>query len=68
MLVAMQYCGNMKEDNCMDYGSWLTEDLREHYKDILKERDRAELYSERADCNREALKVMAEIQQREKDE
>lgn len=52
----------------MDYGSWLTEDLREHYKDILKERDRAEIYSERADCNREALKVLAEIQQRKNNE
>ena len=68
MLVVMQYCGNMREDNCMDYGSWLIEDLREHYKDLLKERDRAEIYSERADCNREALKVMAEIQQRENNE
>ena len=52
----------------MDYGSWLIEDLREHYKDLLKERDRTEIYSDRADCNIEALKVMAEIQQREKNE
>ncbi len=34
--------------------------------DILKERDRTEIYSDRADCNREALKVLAEIQQRKK--
>ena len=52
----------------MDYGSWLIEDLRQHYKELLKERDCTEIYSDRADCNIEALKVMAEIQQREKNE
>ena len=31
-------------------------------------KNRAELYSDRADCNREALKVMAEILQRENNE
>ena len=52
----------------MDYGFWSIEDLRQHYKDLLKERDRTEIYSDRADYNIEALKVMAEIQQRENNE
>ena len=52
----------------MNYGSWLIEDLRQHYKDILKDRDHAEMYSDRVDYNKEALKVMAEIQQRENNE
>ena len=52
----------------MDYGSWLIEDLRQYHKDLLKERDRVDTYSERADCNRTALEVMAEILSREKNE
>ena len=48
----------------IDYGGWLTEDLRELYDELLKERDRLEDYSDRAQMNQNALIVMAEIQKR----
>jgi len=48
----------------MDYGGWLTEDLRELYSELLKERDRLEDYSDRAQINQNALIIMAEIQKR----
>ena len=53
----------MDEDE-MDYGSWLEEDLRDLYKDLIKRRDRSELYSDRADLNVAALKILAELQKR----
>jgi hypothetical protein len=52
----------------MDYGSWLTEDLKEFYKEILAERDRVEIYSDRAQLNQQALLIMAEIQKRNNNE
>ena len=48
----------------IDYGGWLTEDLRELYEELIKERDRLENYSDRAQVNQNALMVMAEIQKR----
>ena len=48
----------------LDYGGCLTEDLRELYDELLKERDRLEDYSDRAQMNQNALIVMAEIQKR----
>ena len=48
----------------IDYGGLLTEDLRELYDELLKERDRLEDYSDRAQMNQNALIVMAEIQKR----
>ena len=48
----------------IDYGGWLTEDLRELYEELIKERDRLEDYSDRAQANQNALIVMAEIQKR----
>ena len=48
----------------IDYGGWLTEDLRELYSELLKERDRLEDYSDRAQINQNALIIMAEIQKR----
>ena len=53
----------MDEDE-MDYGSWLEEDLRDLYKDLIKRRDRSELYSDRVDLNRTALKIMGELHKR----
>ena len=50
----------MEED--YDYGSWLTEDLKNLYKQTLWERDRAEVYSDRAQLNQQACRIMAEIQ------
>jgi hypothetical protein len=52
----------------IDYGSWLTEDLRELYKHTIWERDRAEVYSDRAALNQQALRVRAEIQKRNDNE
>ena len=52
----------------IDYGGWLTEDLRELYDELLKERDRLEDYSDRAQMNQNALRVMAEIQKRNENE
>jgi len=48
----------------IDYGGWLIEDLRELYEELIKERDRLENYSDRAQANQNALMVMAEIQKR----
>ena len=52
----------------IDYGGWLTEDLRELYSELIKERDRLEDFSDRAQANQNALIVMAEIQKRNEDE
>ena len=52
----------------IDYGSWLTEDLRELYSELIKERDRLEDFSDRAEVNQNALIVMAEIEKRNEDE
>ena len=48
----------------IDYGGWLIEDLRELYEELIKERDRLEDYSDRAQANQNALMVMVEIQKR----
>ena len=49
----------------IDYGSWLTEDLRDLYKQALKDRDRSwMIYSDRAQLNQQACRIMAEIQKR----
>ena len=48
----------------IDYGGWLTEDLRELYEELIIERDRLEDYSDRTQANQNALIVMAEIQKR----
>ena len=48
----------------IDYGGWLIEDLKELYEELIKERDRLEDYSDRAQANQNALMVMAEIQKR----
>ena len=52
----------------IDYGGWLTEDLEAHYKEIIKERQRSELFSERAEINKRAMLVMTEILKRKKSE
>ena len=52
----------MEED--YDYGSWLSEDLKNLYKQTLWERDRGEVYSDRAQLNQQACRIMAEIQKR----
>ena len=49
-----------------DYGGWLTEDLESHYKEIIKERERSELFTERGEINKQAMLVMTEILKRSK--
>ena len=50
----------------IDYGGWLTEDLEAHYKEIIKERERSELFSDRRDLNKQAMLIMTEILKRRK--
>ena len=54
----------MDEDH--DFGGWLTEDLKDHYKELIRSRDRSEMYSERAELNNMMLKILSEIQLRER--
>ena len=42
-------------DDNHDYGGWLTEDLKAHYKELIRSRDRREMYSERAELNKMML-------------
>ena len=51
-------------DDEHDYGGWLTEDLKEHYDYLMKQRDRNEMYSERAELNNMMLTILSEIQSR----
>ena len=53
-------------DDDHNYGGWLTEDLKEHYKYLMKQRDHSELYSDRAELNNIMLNVLSEIQSRER--
>ena len=53
-------------DNNHDYGGWLTEDLKEHYKYLMKERNRSEMYSDRAELNNMMLTILKEIQSRKR--
>jgi len=51
-------------DDNHDYGGWLTEDLKDHYKELIRSRDRSEMYSERAELNNMMLTILKEIQLR----
>ena len=53
-------------DEDYDFGGWLIEDLKEYYKDLKKQRDHNELYSDRAELNKMMLKIISEIQSRER--
>ena len=52
----------------IDYGGWLTEDLRELYEELIRERDRLENYSDRQQSNTIATQILAELQKRNKNE
>ena len=54
----------MDEDH--DYGGWLIEDLKDHYKELMKQRAREEMYSDRAELNNMMLIILSEIQSRER--
>ena len=51
-------------DDDHSFGGWLTEDLKGYYKDLMKERDRSEMYSDRAELNKRMLIILSEIQSR----
>ena len=51
----------------VDYGGWFIEDLKNHYEEILKDRDRSESYSDRVQLNYILMRVMTEIQKRNND-
>ena len=55
---------DMNDDH--DYGAWLTEDLKGYYKDLMKQRDHSEMYSDRAELNNMMLIILSEIQSRER--
>ena len=55
---------DMNDDH--NYGSWLTEDLKDHYKELMRQRDHNEMYSERAELNNMMLTILSEIQSRER--
>ena len=54
----------MSQDN--DYKSWLTEDLKEYHKELIKERTRCETYSDRVEVNKIMRNILSEIQSRKK--
>ena len=51
-------------DDDHNYGGWLIEDLKEHYKDLMKQRQHSELYSDRVELNNMMLTILSEIQSR----
>ena len=52
--------------NDQDYGGWLIEDLKDHYKELMRQRDHSELYTDRAQLNNIMLTILSEIQSRER--
>ena len=53
-------------DDDYNFGAWITEDLKEYYQDLKKQREHTELYSDRADLNKILHKISREIQSRER--
>ena len=51
-------------DDVHDYGGWLTEDLKEHYDYLMKQRNHSELYTDRVELNNMMLTILKEIQSR----
>ena len=68
MKVITQRLKQMEQDMDDDhnYGGWLIEDLKEHYKYLMEKRDHSELYSDRTELNKLMLKIVGEIQSRER--
>tara|TARA_Y100000992_G_C21175831_1_gene448279 strand:- start:325 stop:495 length:171 start_codon:yes stop_codon:yes gene_type:complete len=50
----------------LDFGGWLIEDLKEYRKDLLNERNRTEMYSDRVEINRLVNTITKEIELRER--
>ena len=53
-------------DDDYDVGARVTEELKEYYKDLMKERDHNEMYSDRAELNKRMSIISKEIQSRER--
>ena len=51
-------------DDDHSFGGWLTEDLKEHYDYLMKQRNHSEMYSDRAELNNMMLTILKEIQLR----
>ena len=51
-------------DDNHDYGGWLTEDLKDHYDYLMKQRNYSEMYSDRAELNKILTILYNEIQSR----
>ena len=51
----------------IDYGGWIIEDLKDYYKETIKERERSEMFSDRAELNKQALLIMTEILKRKEE-
>ena len=51
-------------DDDYNYGGWLIEDLKDHYDYLIKQRNRNEMYSERAELNNIISTILKEIQSR----
>ena len=68
MKVITQRLKQMEQDMDDDYnyGDWLIEDLKDHYKELMRQRDHSELYSDRAELNNMMLIILSEIQSRER--
>ena len=49
-----------------EFKSWLTENLEEYHKDLMKERTRCETYSERVEIKKIMRNILSEIQSRKK--
>lgn len=53
-----------KTINAENYKDWSSEDLTTLYKELIRQRDFSEMFTDRADLNRRALWVMSELQTR----
>ena len=51
-------------DDDHSFGGWLTEDLKEHYDYLMKQRNHSELYTDRAELNNIISTILKEIQSR----
>jgi hypothetical protein len=53
-------------DDDHNFGGWLTEDLKEHYDYLMKQRNHSELYTDRAELNNMMLTILSELQSRKR--
>ena len=51
----------------INYGGWLTEDLEDFLKQLMKQREHTEDYCDRVDINLIAREIREELQKRKND-